>query len=134
MTRQQKIAFAEMRATGVRNVLIFCSDHRCGHFNIVPDDADHWADELRISDIEDKFVCTACSVCGAAGSPTRSRSQAASQRLRKTDEPFRSANFSGVMLFRKLRRIGVCPTAPGRVVALREAGFARLTVRVFPEE
>jgi hypothetical protein len=71
MTRQQKIAFAEMRATGVRDVLIFCSDHRCGHFNIVPDDADHGADELRISDIEDKFVCTACGVCGADIPPVR---------------------------------------------------------------
>jgi len=47
-----------MRAVGVRNVLICCLDHRCGHFNVVPDDADRWPDELRISDIEDKFVCT----------------------------------------------------------------------------
>jgi hypothetical protein len=68
MTRPQKITFAEMRASGVRSVLIYCSDHRCGHFNIVPDDADRWPDELRISDIEDKFVCT---VCGARGADIR---------------------------------------------------------------
>jgi hypothetical protein len=49
MTHQQKITFAEMRAGGVRNVLIYRSDHRCGHFNIMPDDADRWPDELRIS-------------------------------------------------------------------------------------
>jgi hypothetical protein len=48
----------------VRNVLIYCSDHRCGHFNIVPDDADRWPDELR-SDVEDKFVCIVCGKRGA---------------------------------------------------------------------
>jgi hypothetical protein len=63
--RRKKITFAEMRATGVRKVLICCSDHCCGHVNVVPDDADRWPDELRISDIEDKFVCTVCGQRGA---------------------------------------------------------------------
>jgi hypothetical protein len=27
----QKITFAEMRAAGVRGVLVFCSDYRCNH-------------------------------------------------------------------------------------------------------
>jgi hypothetical protein len=27
----QKITFAEMRAAGVRGVLIYCSDYRCRH-------------------------------------------------------------------------------------------------------
>jgi hypothetical protein len=27
----QKITFAEMRAAGVRGVLIYCSDYRCSH-------------------------------------------------------------------------------------------------------
>jgi hypothetical protein len=48
-----------MSDAGVRQVLIYCTDYRCGHFRIVPDEADRWPDELRISDIEDKFVCTA---------------------------------------------------------------------------
>jgi hypothetical protein len=39
MNRPQKITLAEMRAAGVRNVLIYCADHRCGHCNIVADDA-----------------------------------------------------------------------------------------------
>lgn len=65
VNRQHKITFAEMRAAGVRRVLIYCADHRCGHCNIVADDADRWPDELRISDIEDKFVCTVCGVRGA---------------------------------------------------------------------
>jgi len=62
--RQQKITYAKMRAARVRDVFIYCSDHRCGHLNIVADDADRWSDEPRISDIEDKFVCTACGQRG----------------------------------------------------------------------
>jgi hypothetical protein len=60
LERVQKITFGEMRATGVRNVVIYCVDYRCSHCHIVPDDADRWPDELRISDIEERFVCTAC--------------------------------------------------------------------------
>jgi hypothetical protein len=56
---QQKITFPEMRAAGVRNLLIYCADHRGGHLNSVSDDADRRPDELRISDIEDHFVRTA---------------------------------------------------------------------------
>jgi hypothetical protein len=65
VTRQQKITFAEMRAAGVRQVLIYCLDHRCSHYHVVPDDADRWPDELRISAIEERFVCTACGKRGA---------------------------------------------------------------------
>ena len=30
-TYPQKITFGEMRESGVRDVLIYCRDHRCGH-------------------------------------------------------------------------------------------------------
>jgi hypothetical protein len=30
-TRPQKITLAEMRASGVRGLLIYCSDYRCSH-------------------------------------------------------------------------------------------------------
>jgi hypothetical protein len=30
-TSPQKIAFGDMRASGVRDVLIYCRDHRCSH-------------------------------------------------------------------------------------------------------
>jgi hypothetical protein len=30
-TARQKITLAEMRASGVRGPLIFCSDYRCSH-------------------------------------------------------------------------------------------------------
>jgi hypothetical protein len=28
---QQKITFGEMRASGIRNLLIYCSDYHCSH-------------------------------------------------------------------------------------------------------
>ena len=61
----QKITFGQMCKAGVRNVLIYCSDYQCGHCNIVAHDADRWPDELRLSDIEPRFVCTTCGQRGA---------------------------------------------------------------------
>ncbi len=58
-----KITFGEMRESGVRDVLIFCRDHRCSHN--VKVSADGWADDVRISDIEPRFVCTRCGKRGA---------------------------------------------------------------------
>ena len=36
----------------------YCRDHRCSHH--VETNADGWADDVRLSDIEDRFTCTAC--------------------------------------------------------------------------
>lgn len=66
-TRQQKITFGEMRAMGVRDVLIYCSDHRCSHNTKMS--ADQWPDDLRLSDIEDRFVCAKCG--GRRGADVR---------------------------------------------------------------
>jgi hypothetical protein len=30
--RPEKITFAEMRSSGVRGLLIYCSDYRCSHY------------------------------------------------------------------------------------------------------
>jgi hypothetical protein len=43
-TRPQKITFGEMRASGVRDVLIYCRDHRCSHHDEIS--ADQWADHV----------------------------------------------------------------------------------------
>jgi hypothetical protein len=59
----QKITFAKMRAAGVRGVLVYCSDHRCGHSTRL--DADRWPDDVRLPDIESRFVCAACGRRGA---------------------------------------------------------------------
>jgi hypothetical protein len=61
--RPQKITFGEMRAAGVRGILVYCADYRCSHS--IEALADRWADDVRLSDIEPRFVCTACGKCGA---------------------------------------------------------------------
>jgi hypothetical protein len=58
MSHLQKITFVEMREMGAHDVLIYCSDHRCSHH--VETTADGWGDDVRLSDIESKFTCTAC--------------------------------------------------------------------------
>lgn len=49
-----KINFAEMRDSGLRGILVCCSDYRCSHSIALM--ADHWPDDLRLSDIEPQFV------------------------------------------------------------------------------
>ncbi|UQD96123.1 hypothetical protein [Bradyrhizobium japonicum] len=61
--RPIKITFGEMREMGVRGVLVYCRDHRCGHHTDA--NADGWPDDLRLSDIEPKFVCQVCGQRGA---------------------------------------------------------------------
>ena len=55
-TNPQKITFGEMRSTGVRDVLIYCRDHRCSHQ--FETNADGWPDDVRLSDIEPNFTCS----------------------------------------------------------------------------
>jgi len=45
-TTPQKITFGEMRATSVRDVLIYCRDVSCSHH--VETSADGWSDEVTI--------------------------------------------------------------------------------------
>ena len=60
--RPQKITFAEMRDSGVRGILVYCSDCKCSHSLAIS--ADQWADDIRLSDIEPRFVCKACGKRG----------------------------------------------------------------------
>jgi hypothetical protein len=53
--RQQKITLGEMRASGVRGLLIYCSDYRCSHWTAIS--GDRWPDDARLSDIEGRFTC-----------------------------------------------------------------------------
>jgi hypothetical protein len=61
--REQKITFGKMRASGVRRVLVYCADYKCSHS--IKMDAQLWPDDLRLSDIERRFVCQACGRRGA---------------------------------------------------------------------
>jgi hypothetical protein len=63
MPREQKITFGEMRASGVFRIDVFCSDYRSSHSTTLP--ADRWPDHVRLSDIEQQFVCQACGKRGA---------------------------------------------------------------------
>jgi hypothetical protein len=59
----QKIAFAEMRAAGLRGILVYCPDYHCSHWTTL--DADRWSDDVRLSDTEPLFTCKACGKKGA---------------------------------------------------------------------
>jgi hypothetical protein len=52
-----------MRDMGVRGVLIFCSDHKCSH--LITMNGDNWHDDVRLSDIEPRFICSSCGKRGA---------------------------------------------------------------------
>jgi hypothetical protein len=66
-TARQKITFAEMRAPGVRGLLIYCSDYHCSYWVAIS--GDRWLDDVRLSDIEPKFTCQACGRRGAGVRP-----------------------------------------------------------------
>ena len=59
----EKITFGEMRSSGVRGMLVYCSDYRCSHSITLS--ADRWSDDVRLSDLEPLFTCTACGKRGA---------------------------------------------------------------------
>jgi hypothetical protein len=61
--RPQKITFAEMHASGVRGLLIYCSDYRCSHWTAIS--GGRWTDGARLSDSEPPYTCHACGRRGA---------------------------------------------------------------------
>jgi hypothetical protein len=60
---QQRITLGEMRSSGVRGLLIYCSDYHCSHWTAIS--GDRWPDYVRLSDIEPRFTCQACGQRGA---------------------------------------------------------------------
>jgi hypothetical protein len=65
--RPVRITFAQMRKRGVRGILVYCGDYKCSHSLAISGDA--WPDDVRLSDIEQRFVCTACRKRGADARP-----------------------------------------------------------------
>ena len=63
MERPTKITFGELREQGVRGILVYCADYRRSHS--IEISGDQWADDVRLSDIEPRFVCQACGKRGA---------------------------------------------------------------------
>ena len=62
-TRQQKITLGEMRSSGVRGLLIYCSDYKCSHWATIS--GDRWPDDVRLSNPVPLFVCQANGQRGA---------------------------------------------------------------------
>jgi len=62
---QMKSSFAaiRVRASGVRGLLIYCSDYQCSHWVAIS--GDRWPDDVRLSDIKLLFICQACGQRGA---------------------------------------------------------------------
>jgi hypothetical protein len=58
-----KITFGEMRESSTTGILVYCSDYRCSHS--IEMSAEQWPDDVRLSDIEPRFVCKACGKRGA---------------------------------------------------------------------
>jgi hypothetical protein len=87
MTRATKITLGEMRSSGVRGLLIYCSDYRCSHSTEIS--ADGWPDEMRLSDLEHLFSCTACGTKGADVRPDFhwNLKQASVKKQQLADEP-----------------------------------------------
>jgi len=73
MDHAKKITLGAMRSSGVRGLLIHCSD--CSHSVAIS--ADPWPDEVRLSDLEPHFVCQVCGKRGADVRPNFDWEQAA---------------------------------------------------------
>ena len=52
---RQKITFGEMRASGVRGLIVYCSDYKCSHSVAIS--GGPWEDDVRLFDIEPRFTC-----------------------------------------------------------------------------
>jgi hypothetical protein len=61
---QSCVTFAEMRAAGVRGLLIYCADYRCSHSTTMS--ADSWPDDVRLSDISRYSSAKGCGVISRA--------------------------------------------------------------------
>ena len=65
MPRQEKITFGDMRASGASRIIVHCGDYKCGHsVTMYPA---LWPDKLRLSDLEERFVCTAVTAAPMSG-------------------------------------------------------------------
>jgi hypothetical protein len=63
--RAKEVTLGSMRLQGVRGLLVRCS--ACGHSVAI--NADRWANEARLSDLEPHFVCKVCGHRGADAAP-----------------------------------------------------------------
>jgi len=77
--RQQKITLPTCAPPGARSFLVYCSDYRCSHSIAIS--GDPWPDEARLSDLEPRFVCSACGKRGADVRPDFSWNKAPTRMM-----------------------------------------------------
>jgi hypothetical protein len=53
----------KLGARGVHGLLVYCADYHCSHHIAIS--GDRWPDDVRLSDLEPKFTCSACGNRGA---------------------------------------------------------------------
>jgi hypothetical protein len=74
--RPQKIAFAQMRASGVRGEVIYCTDYKCSHSIAISGDA--WPDDADYPTLSRglcaRLVASVAPACGRTSTGKRSRS------------------------------------------------------------
>ena len=84
--RPQKITLAEMRASGVRGLPIYCSDYRCSHW--MANSGDRWPDVIRLSDLEPRLLvmltANVARMCGPIGNRLKTPTN---ERRRLGDRP-----------------------------------------------
>jgi hypothetical protein len=52
------MTLGEMRGSGVRGLLVYCSDFRCSHSTQLDAHVvDQWPDDVRLSDLKPRFTC-----------------------------------------------------------------------------
>jgi hypothetical protein len=56
--RPMKLPLEKCEAQAFAGLLIYCSDYKCNH--MVAMGKPSWPDPVRLSEIEDRFVCQAC--------------------------------------------------------------------------
>jgi len=90
------------REQGVRGLLVYCADYTCSHSLAIS--GDQWPDDMRLSDLDPKFVCPACGKRGAdvrpdfswdkARSPVSSSAATERAKVRRPVTAMPAKNFS----------------------------------------
>jgi hypothetical protein len=67
MPREQKITIGEMRESGPSRLIVYCGDYHCVHSVVIG--TERWPNDVRLSDLEPRFVCKVCGHRGADVQP-----------------------------------------------------------------
>jgi hypothetical protein len=102
----EKNTLGEMRAMGVRGLLVYCADYKCAHLARIT--GDRWPDHIRVSDLEELFVCQAC---GARGADIRARLRLGQKAFFKLAPPLHTLHAGGLILVGHQARV---PDEEGR--------------------